>query len=328
MSYLSIQNLTKSYHDQVVLKDISLTIEKGTFVTFLGPSGCGKSTLLRSIAGLEKFEKGEVFLDGECINQVKPKDRNIGMIFQQYGLFPTKTVYDNVAFGLTLRKKSKDEILQQVELLLNLVGLQGFSHKYPAQLSGGQQQRVALARSLITEPKVILFDEPLSAIDAKLRKELQIKIKEIHQTLGMTSIFVTHDQEEAMCLSDTIYLMNQGEIEQAGSPESLYHHPQSRFVAEFIGDHNVLTPKAYERIFNRTTTESYVVINPKNIVLHTEKSTQSLQATILDVMFLGDFIRVLIDANGVSLKCNVYDNNLCALIKGQPINFSLSSMVK
>lgn len=201
MAYIEFKNIDKYFGKQHVLKNLSLSVEKGQFVTLLGASGCGKSTLLRALAGLTNINSGSIFLGGEDITYKSPNKRNIGMIFQQYSLFPTMNVYNNVSFGLRMRNMDKDQIFSLVSNAIKMVNLEGSEKKYPSQLSGGEQQRVALARCIVTQPKVLLLDEPFSAIDAKLRKSLQSRIKEIHKELGMTSIFVTHDQDEAMTMS-------------------------------------------------------------------------------------------------------------------------------
>ncbi|MGX4685471.1 ABC transporter ATP-binding protein [Vagococcus sp. JNUCC 83] len=238
MSYLVVEDLSLSFDDKLVLNNVSLSVGKGELVTLLGPSGCGKSTLLRAIAGLEQPKSGKIFLDGEEIQDRQSRERQIGMVFQQYALFPTMTVYENVAFGLKVKKLDKKIIEEKVNKILGLVELEEFSKRYVTQLSGGQQQRVALARALVVEPKLLLLDEPLSALDARIRKQLQLEIRSIQQELGITMIFVTHDQEEAMRISDRIYVLSEGELEQASSPNELYTKPQSQFVAEFIGDYN------------------------------------------------------------------------------------------
>ena len=218
MAYISFENLNKQFGTNHVLKDINLEVEKGQLVTLLGPSGCGKSTLLRCLAGLEQVSSGRIYLDGQDITDVAPRHRGIGMVFQAYSLFPNLTVHDNVAYGLKLKKLPKAEIDEKVGKMLDIVGLSDKISQYPAQLSGGQQQRVALARAMVTAPKVLLLDEPLSAIDALLRKNLQIEIRHIQQQLGITTIFVTHDQDEAMVMSDMIHLFHDSRIEQSGSP--------------------------------------------------------------------------------------------------------------
>lgn len=247
MSYIRFEKLYKSFGQHEVLKDINLEVEKGQLVTLLGPSGCGKSTLLRCLSGLETVTSGKVFLDDKDITNVNPKDRDIGMVFQQYSLFPNMTVEQNVAFGLKMKKIDKTKIDSKVKEILEVVGLSDKVKHYPSQLSGGQQQRAALARAIVTEPKVLLLDEPLSAIDALLRHSLQIEIRRIQKELNITAIFVTHDQDEAMVMSDVIHLMYKGEIEQSAKPIDLYTKPESKFVATFIGHYNVLAAENFKK---------------------------------------------------------------------------------
>ena len=220
--------------------DVELEIAPGSFVTLLGPSGCGKTTTLRMIAGFESPDEGEIYLGGEPINELTPNKRDTAMVFQSYALFPHYNVFDNVAYGLRLRKVPKQEIQERVTNILNLVELSGMEQRMTNQLSGGQQQRVALARALVVEPGVLLFDEPLSNLDAKLRVQMRTEIRRIQQTLGITAIYVTHDQSEAMAISDNIILMKDGVIAQMGSPTEIYYHPNSEFVADFIGECNFL----------------------------------------------------------------------------------------
>ncbi|HCQ8740291.1 TPA: ABC transporter ATP-binding protein, partial [Enterococcus faecalis] len=236
--FLEIRNIELFFDDKQVLAIDEILIKKGELVTLLGPSGCGKSTLLRCITGLEKPKTGSVFLDSEPIQFKPTKERNIGFVFQNYALFPTMTVFENIAFGLKIKKLSKEEINQRVFKLLDLVSMTEHAEKNVQQLSGGQKQRVALARSLVTEPKVLLLDEPLSALDARIRKQLQKDIRRIQQELQMTMIFVTHDQEEAMRISDRIFVLDQGRVVQGSTPDKLYQKPKSSFVAEFIGNYN------------------------------------------------------------------------------------------
>jgi len=217
-----------------------LEARPGEFLTLLGPSGCGKTTTLRIIAGFEKADRGRIYFDDIVMNEVPPYERNIGIVFQDYALFPHMTVYDNISFGLKLRKLSKEEIKKRISWALKLVGLEGFENRYPEQLSGGQQQRVALARALVIEPQLLLLDEPLSNLDAKIRERLRGEIKRIQRELGITTIYVTHDQEEAMAISDRIAVMSIGKIEQVGSPLDLYYSPKNEFVAQFLGLSNIL----------------------------------------------------------------------------------------
>ncbi|NLV58977.1 MAG: ABC transporter ATP-binding protein [Clostridiales bacterium] len=230
----------KTKMDFYAVQDVSLNIQPGSFVTLLGPSGCGKTTTLRMIAGFESPDEGEIYLGEEPINELTPNKRDTAMVFQSYALFPHYNVYDNVAYGLRLRKVSKEELDQRVQNILQLVEMDGMENRMTNQLSGGQQQRVALARALVVEPGVLLFDEPLSNLDAKLRVSMRTEIRRIQQKLGITAIYVTHDQSEAMSISDQIILMNQGVIAQMGTPMEIYYHPSSEFVADFIGEANFL----------------------------------------------------------------------------------------
>lgn len=236
--YLSIENLWKAFGSFYALKDISLDINDGEFVCFLGPSGCGKTTLLRAIAGLDLQTKGKVTQDGQDVSNLPPSERDFGIVFQSYALFPNLTIEKNIAFGLENAGRSKSEIVSRVNELLELVGLPEQGKKYPAQLSGGQQQRIALARAIATNPGLLLLDEPLSALDAKVRVHLRHEIKELQRQLGVTTVMVTHDQEEALAMADRIVVMNHGVIEQVGSPTEIYHEPANLFVADFIGEMN------------------------------------------------------------------------------------------
>jgi putative spermidine/putrescine transport system ATP-binding protein len=241
---LTIQNLYKSFGSTEVLKDFNLTIEKGEFVTFLGPSGCGKSTALNCICGLIPITSGEIYVDGECIDNsvdicTAPEKRGFGMVFQNYALFPHLTIAKNISFGLELKKMDKKEIKRRVENVLDLVHLQGHGDKYPSQLSGGQQQRVAIARCIVLEPRLLMLDEPLSNLDAKLRLEMRYELKSLHERLQITTIYVTHDQHEALALSDKIVVMKLGRIQQVGSAQEVYAKPVNLFTADFMGYKNM-----------------------------------------------------------------------------------------
>ena len=238
--YLRIENLTKMFGSFTALKDVSLDVYEGEFVCFLGPSGCGKTTLLRAIAGLDIQTAGTIEQAGRDISALPPSERDFGIVFQSYALFPNLTVYKNLAYGLENRRTKKDDIKKRVEELLELVGLTGQDKKYPAQLSGGQQQRVALARALATWPGLLLLDEPLSALDAKVRVYLRHEVRQLQQSLGITTIMVTHDQEEALTMADRIVVMDQGVIGQVGTPHEIYRNPATRFVADFVGTMNFL----------------------------------------------------------------------------------------
>ena len=237
---IELKGLTKNFDDQQVLKGIDLKIYENEFLTLLGPSGCGKTTTLRIIAGFDEPSSGEVLFDGVDISKIPPYKREVNTVFQKYALFPFLNVYDNVAFGLKIKKMDKSLIEHKVKKTLKLVGLEGFDKRDVTKLSGGQQQRVAIARALVNEPKVLLLDEPLGALDAKLRKEMQSELKKIQKEVGITFIFVTHDQEEALSMSDTVVVMHEGIIQQVGTPEDIYNEPENRFVANFIGESNIV----------------------------------------------------------------------------------------
>ena len=237
---IEFKNIVKSFDDSLVLKGINLSIHENEFVTLLGPSGCGKTTLLRILGGFISQNEGHVYFDDIEISNVPPYKREINTVFQRYALFPHMNVYDNIAFGLHIKKQDKQTIEQKVKKMLKLVNLQGYEDRPVTLLSGGQQQRVAIARALVNEPMVLLLDEPLGALDLKLRKEMQVELKKIQQEVGITFIYVTHDQEEALTMSDTIVVMNNGEIQQIGSPTDIYNEPENRFVADFIGESNIL----------------------------------------------------------------------------------------
>ena len=238
---VKLENVSKSYGTKNVVKNFNLEVYEGEFVTFLGPSGCGKTTVLRMISGLEPVTSGKIFIDGKDMNGIEAMDREVNTIFQSYALFPHLSVYDNIAFGLKMKKEKKGNIQKKVKEMLKLVNLQGYEKRLPHELSGGEQQRVAIARALINKPKVLLLDEPLSALDKKLKKQMRVELKELQQKLGITFIYVTHDQSEALSLSDRILLMRNGSIIQLATPYELYEHPKSKFAADFIGDANIFT---------------------------------------------------------------------------------------
>lgn len=237
---IELKNITKNFGDQQVLKGIDLNIYEKEFLTLLGPSGCGKTTILRIIGGFEEPSSGQVMFNGTDIAKIPPYKREVNTVFQKYALFPFLNVFDNIAFGLNLKKMDKKVIEEKVNRMLELVGLTGYGKRDVTSLSGGQQQRVAIARALVNEPKVLLLDEPLGALDAKLRKDMQAELKKIQKEVGITFIFVTHDQEEALSMSDTIVVMNDGVIQQIGTPMDIYNEPQNRFVAGFIGESNII----------------------------------------------------------------------------------------
>lgn len=238
---IELKNLCKSYDELTILDNFSLNIKKNEFLTLLGPSGCGKTTTLKIIAGFEYADDGKVIFEGKDINNTPPYQRPVNTVFQKYALFPHMNIYENIAFGLRIKKLPKEEIDRKVKEMLKLVALEGYENRKVDSLSGGQQQRIAIARALVNEPKVLLLDEPLGALDLKLRQEMQIELKRMQQKLGITFIFVTHDQEEALTMSDTIVVMNKGVIQQMGSPEDIYNEPANAFVADFIGESNILS---------------------------------------------------------------------------------------
>jgi putative spermidine/putrescine transport system ATP-binding protein len=320
MSFVSVENLQKNYGSTAVFSDINCTIERGEFVTLLGPSGCGKSTLLRCIAGLTSVNSGRILLDGVDLVPVTPQKRHIGMVFQSYALFPNMTVEQNVAFGLRMQKVNADDTQKRVAEVLKLVELTDFSNRYPHQMSGGQCQRVALARSLVTRPRLLLLDEPLSALDARIRKHLREQIRAIQRELGLTTIFVTHDQEEALTMSDRIFLMNQGRIVQSGDAETLYTAPVDAFAAGFIGNYNLLEAEDASRLMQRPITRR-IAIRPEAIQL---SLTGSLEGEIRSHSLLGNVIRYRVQARGVELVVDVLNRSADDLLAhGRRVSLSI-----
>ncbi|AFO48083.1 ABC transporter ATP-binding protein [Pseudomonas plecoglossicida] len=305
MSFVSVQKLQKSYAGSPVFERIDCHIERGEFVTLLGPSGCGKSTLLRCIAGLTSVDSGQILLDGHDIVPLSPQKRGIGMVFQSYALFPNMTVEQNVAFGLRMQKVKADESQLRVREVLELVELGTFAGRYPHQLSGGQCQRVALARSLVTRPRLLLLDEPLSALDARIRKHLREQIRAIQRELGLTTIFVTHDQEEALTMSDRIFLMNQGRIVQSGDAETLYTAPVDLFAAGFIGNYNLLDADSASRLLQRPVA-SRLAIRPESITLGVHGE---LDAEVRSHSLLGNVIRYRVRVRDVELVVDVLNRS-------------------
>lgn len=308
---IDLKNISLSFDEQQILKNINLYIRDGEFVTLLGPSGCGKTTTLRIIAGFQEPDSGEVIFDDKTINGVPAYKRQVNTIFQRYALFPHLNVYDNIAFGLKNKKVSKDEIAKTVTEMLNLVNLKGFEKRNINSLSGGQQQRVAIARALAVRPRVLLLDEPLGALDLKLRKDMQVELKNIQQRLGITFIYVTHDQEEALSMSDTIVVMNAGEIQQIGSPTDIYNEPVNAFVADFIGESNIIDGimrddyyvefesmrfKCVDKGFEKNEPVD-VVIRPEDIdIVSADKGM--LTGKVTSVTFKGVHYEIIVDING------------------------------
>jgi putative spermidine/putrescine transport system ATP-binding protein len=311
MAYLTLSNVAKQFGDTYAVRDFNLEVEKGEFVSFLGPSGCGKTTTLRMIAGFEQPTQGTILLDGADITHKSPNQRNMGMIFQSYALFPNMNVAQNIAFGLRVRRMSKSEIRQRVDEMVRLVHLEQHVHKYPYQLSGGQQQRVALARALAIHPDVLLLDEPLSALDAKIRVTLREQIREIQRQLGITAIFVTHDQEEALSISDRIVVMYEGNVEQVGTPFEIYNFPQTPFVANFVGSLNTAIAEVVDPIQGLLSVDGVqfssaakmdgckkgdkvrIAIRPERFSFASEvRKANVVDCRIENITFLGSVVRV------------------------------------
>ena len=297
---IELKEISKTYGDNTVLNNLSLNIKKNEFLTLLGPSGCGKTTTLKIIAGFENADEGVVLFGDNNITSLPPYKRKLNTVFQKYALFPHMNIYENIAFGLKIKKLPKAEIDKKVKNMLKLVALEGFEKRSVESLSGGQQQRVAIARALVNEPEVLLLDEPLGALDLKLRKEMQIELKKIQQRLGITFIFVTHDQEEALSMSDTIVVMNKGVIQQMGTPEDIYNEPANAFVADFIGESNILdgimiddykvefsnvTFECVDKGFNKNEKVD-VVIRPEDIEITTVEKGM-LSGKVISVTFKG-----------------------------------------
>lgn len=325
MAYIEFKDICKSYDGKnQILKNIHLDIEEGELVTLLGPSGCGKSTLLRSLAGLEQIDSGRIILDGQDITDVLVQKRGIGMVFQQYSLFQNMNVEDNIAFGLKIAKMDKNQIAQKVQRAIKMVDLVGKEKSYPSELSGGQQQRVAIARAIVMEPKVLLLDEPLSAIDAKLRRELQEKIKRVQKELKITTIFVTHDQDEAMIMSDKIHLMKNGIIEQSGNPVQLYTHPVSKFAAEFIGHYNILDNQQLQTLLPQHRFDNhYYAIRPETILLQSEPIQDSqmyvFEAVVNHYISRGNVLRYTLSCQDVVLKSEALFRSFTLFDEGQKV---------
>ncbi len=327
MAFIELSNISKVYGTTTVVEKVNLEAEKGEFISFLGPSGCGKTTTLRMVAGFEQPNTGSITLDGADITYLPPRQRNIGMVFQSYALFPNMTVGQNIGFGLQTRKLPKEEIKQKVDEMLAMVHLESHIDKYPYQLSGGQQQRIALARALAINPAVLLLDEPLSALDAKIRVELRLEIRRIQQTMGITTIYVTHDQEEAMLLSDRVVVMSQGHVEQIGPPSRIYNYPATEFVAQFVGQLNLLPVSAvdmasatctvaghtirFETSVARELSESpRLAIRPEELQIGfpaAGEEANTLSGEIASVLFLGAIVRLRVLVNGVLITADIFN---------------------
>jgi len=319
---IALKNITVEFDGEKVLDDLSLSIRDGEFVTLLGASGCGKTTLLRIIAGFLEPHQGEVFLSGQNMHGVPPYKREVNTIFQRYALFPHYNVFENIAYGLRVRKVPEEEIKAKVTEMLRIVNLQGFEKRSVTKLSGGQQQRVAIARALVLKPKVLLLDEPLAALDLKLRKDMQNELKNIQKQMGITFIFVTHDQEEALSMSDTVVVMNEGKIQQIGSPIDIYNEPQNAFVADFIGESNIVdgVMKAdYNACFSGKCfhcldagfapgEEVDIVVRPEDVdIVSPDKGM--LLGTVTSVTFLGVHFEIIVDIGGFKWMIQTTDEH-------------------
>lgn len=321
---VKIDNVNKKYGDNHVVKDLFLEIKKGEFLTMLGPSGCGKTTTLRMIAGFETPTTGNIYIEGEEIQNNEPYNREVNTVFQNYALFPHMSIYDNLAFGLSVKKVDKAEIKKRVTEILELVQLVGFENRKPDQLSGGQKQRVAIGRALINRPKVLLLDEPLGALDLKLRKQMQFELKRLQKKLGITFVYVTHDQEEALTMSDRIAIMYSGNLEQVGTPKEIYEKPNSKFVADFIGESNIfygvaskkdndvlevkLESGSVEAIDAQVKDNEiiYVLVRPENIKLSKDSVEGfSLVGKVKEHVYIGNVNKtIIVLPTGMEIKMN------------------------
>ena len=316
--FLVLKNVTKAFGKSVVIDNLDLTIKRGTMVTLLGPSGCGKTTILRLVAGLENPTSGQIFIDGEDVTKSSIQNRDICIVFQSYALFPHMSIGDNVGYGLRMQNVSKEERKQRVKEALELVDLAGFEDRYVDQISGGQQQRVALARALVLKPKVLLFDEPLSNLDANLRRAMREKIRELQQSLGITSLYVTHDQTEAFAVSDEVIVMNKGKIMQKAPAKELYQRPNSLFLANFMGESSIFPAKlqgntvnihGYELAlnnaaqFNLPDGDCLAGVRPEAVYLH-ETGTEAQRCTIKSAVYMGNHWEVVAVWHGQDLLIN------------------------
>ncbi|WP_108459818.1 ABC transporter ATP-binding protein [Devosia naphthalenivorans] len=345
MAFIQVNDLTKSFGNNTVVKGVSFAFDKGEFISLLGPSGCGKTTILRMIAGFERPTSGSITVDGQDITGLKPNRRQLGMVFQAYALFPNLNVGENIGFGLKIAGMPAEQRRARIEEMLKLIGLAGYEKRYPYELSGGQQQRVALARAIAPRPRMLLLDEPLSALDAKIRVSLREEIRAIQLDLGITTVFVTHDQEEALSISDRIVVMNAGNIEQLGAPHEIYNKPATRFVASFVGQLNNIEATVLEAATKTVSIDGQIATVP---TLPTDAATGSavtltlrpevlstfprdgnditLTGTIADVTFLGSVIRlrVALGQNIVSLD-TFNDQRTAPPARGEPVTISLAS---
>lgn len=326
---VKLENFSKTYGKKEIIKNLNLDVYEGEFLTLLGSSGCGKTTILRSISGLDCPTSGKVYIDGEDVTDLEPPKRKVNTIFQNYALFPLMNIYDNIAFGLKMKKVHKDIIKERVREMLELVHLEGYEKRKPSELSGGEQQRVSIVRGLINNPKVLLLDEPLSALDLKLRKKMQIELKQLQKKLGITFIYVTHDQDEALSMSDRIVVLKNGNIEQIGSPIEVYEKPNSLYVADFLGEANVFEGKIVETTQSKclVSIDGYsnfqvlnngfnvgdivnVVIRPENIkISFKSRKTNCLKGKIFEQIYDGAFTKILIKIGKKVVKAIISGND-------------------
>ncbi|CAH1232367.1 Spermidine/putrescine import ATP-binding protein PotA [Paenibacillus allorhizoplanae] len=335
MIQLSIQNLAKRYKTGEGVSDINLDVKKGELVTLLGPSGCGKTTVLRSIGGFLEPDSGDILIEGKSVLKLPPEKRPTAMVFQGYNLWPHMTVYNNLAFGLKIRKKNKKEIEEAISRVLDLVRLPGAEKKFPGELSGGQQQRIAVARAFLLEPAVLLLDEPFSALDAKLRHEMREELRDIQAKTGLTMVFVTHDQEEALSISDNIVVMNAGNIEQMASPQVIYDKPRTLFTAQFIGKMNFIKGNAdgihvnvNQLLFDNTEHldgEVTVAVRPEDILF--VKPDEGLAAKVHQVMILGHYAEVALETDCGLLKAFLPRDTVKNLQAGQGVSVTFSKLL-
>ena len=343
VSYLSIENLSKSFGKFLALDDVCIDINAGEFVCFLGPSGCGKTTLLRCIAGLEVQTSGTIIQNSEIISDLPTSQRDFGIVFQSYALFPNLSCFHNIAYGLENLGWEKQDVTKRVDELLSLVGLLDHSAKFPSQLSGGEQQRIALARAIATSPNLLLLDEPLSALDAKVRVHLRQELKNFHRRLGLTTVMVTHDQEEALSIADRIFVMDGGRIMQSGTPEEIYANSSNPFVANFIGMTNFIEGKVHNRdaitVQNQQIrvpghnytkgTKVIIAARPECIQLSKKNTSGSFDGTVVDVEFLGSFLRIYLDTSIMPNQRLIADKPMIdnfskSVAIGENLNFTLS----
>ena len=320
---IDLKNITKTYDDTDVLKDINLYIRDGEFLTLLGPSGCGKTTMLRFIAGFTLPDNGQILVDGKDISGVPPYRRQVNTVFQKYALFPHLNVFDNIAFGLKIQKLPKDEIESRVNEMMELVNLAGYGSRYIDQLSGGQQQRVAIARALVNRPRVLLLDEPLGALDLKLRKGMQIELKRMQQKLGITFIYVTHDQEEALTLSDRIAVFNKGYIEQIGTPNEIYNHSKTEFVCNFIGDINRVEAPIAAKMKLAAGQNHFIRLERLHVNKPKRDDEILIDGVVENIEYYGLYIKYYIDVGSQILKAIEKNDGINIYAPGEKVTVAM-----